>query len=208
MRMLVILLLLLNGGLAGYYLFIDDTPNAPPARPTPGEGSLTLISETGLPRTASLRENGRPSNVNITCWQSIPINRGEQLDQLKARVTQAGYQVREVTSGGDGRRVYSVRLGQAETIQQAAAHLVRASDAGLNEARVQPLASGALAIIAGRYVDRDQAQARLRAVEKLGLDARIHEQLPSDDTVRLTVSGASSRSPPNGVASWEPTNCQ
>lgn len=195
MRMLLVLLLLLNAGLAAYYLAFG--PAAPPHRPAPGPGSLILLDESD--QGARAQSDGATG----ACWRSAPIPRGEPLQQLQAALHRAGFKRLRVSPAADE---FAVLLARAGTIQEAAAELGRLREAGVDRPRVRPDGDGALLVVAGRFAARSEAGEHARRLRQRGFEASVLAPEAGTDAVRLLVRGSGHGAPPAG--DWQPVDCQ
>lgn len=197
MRMLLILLILLNAGLAGYYLTGEG--QGLPKRPAPSAGTLELVSEITRARPAQPEPGGDAAAT--TCWRSPPIARGEPLQSTLARIERAGYsrlRVEPVSSG------YAVIVARVNTIQEAAAELSRLMAAGVPEPRVRPGSEGDILLVSGRFETVGAAREHAGTLREKGVDAGVLSPESGGDAVRVYVRGAGA--PPD--TGWEAVNCQ
>jgi len=205
-RALVLLLLLLNVAVFGWYSWLPHPQHSAAERPQPGKGTLRLVSETGLPPQPSPQTSSGIADLRA-CWESEPMVPGDRLDRFTDALRQRGYRVERMAAAGEAAGWYLVSLEEQDTLQAAAQTIERLRAKGIEDLSASPSGDGRLMIIAGHFPSRAQALARKEVIEAKGVHATVTSRAAFNPPVRLTVSG-----PPGGAAPsigrWQGVNCQ
>lgn len=191
-RALIVLLLVLNVGVAAWWATRAPAPPAPPADATLGVARLQLAGEPGAAPRAAVPSPAAPASTASTadapagaptaivapepapaCYRYGPFADAAAAAAARARLqplAQRARVVEEAAAGsGSGWRVLVPPLG---SLQDAQAMVQRLAQAGFDDFLIVRDGDEANAIALGRYGREDAARRRAQALVDAGFPAR------------------------------------
>lgn len=181
MRALLVLLLVLNLGVAAWWLTRAPAPPPIPAEPTLSVARLQLLSETqgapGASPTAAdtaIRSDSAPTSAPATqqCYSFGPFSNDQAAVAAQARLQPLTLRVNARTQRSTPARGWRVLLPALPSREQADATAQRIAAAGFNDYFVVREGSEAHSIALGRYRGEDAARGRAAALVAAGFPAR------------------------------------
>lgn len=182
-RAFIVLLSILNLGVAAWWFARDPAPTAAPAETPSGVARLQLVGETGSARpaapaavlAASTAAVGAPdaaASVGSQCLRFGPFPSRQAADAASAQLQPLvrSVAVRDATVPTRGWRVL---LPPLASLEEAQATAQRISAAGFNDFLVVREGAEANSIALGRYRNEAGARGRMAALAAAGFAARV-----------------------------------
>lgn len=205
-RALIVMLLVLNAGVAAWWISQEPAPPAPAGAEVPGIARLQLVreaEETGIPGRVP---PGTPQPAiaeagSARCVALGPFPTRDAAETataaLRPRVTRVAVREQAGAEGATGWRVF---LPAAADRDAALATAARIGAAGFDDYLVVREGDEANSIALGRYRSQSGAQRRAEALKSAGFDARV-EPLGGAMTYWLDVEAPATFDPEQARAS-------
>ncbi len=170
-RAVIVLLVVLNLGVAAWWISRSEMPRAePPAMPA-GVATLELVKPTA---PATTPPGPAPASISPTlCLRLGPFPDQSSAEQASTRLGSAIVQARAQSLPAEGASAYSVLLPPAESRDAAQATAQRIAAAGFTDMLVVNDGVDANAIALGRYRNRGTALRRQAELAAAGFPAEV-----------------------------------
>lgn len=183
-RAVIVLLLVLNVGVAAWWIARDPAPPPAPIEPPPGVARLQLVAETGAPvatrpPTAAMPAEAAAPTASTApparqCYSFGPFASRPAADAATATLQATALRItaREQVDAANARG-WRVFLPPLPTREEAQATAARIGAAGFNDFLVVREGAEANSIALGRYRNQASAQRRTQALTAAGFPARM-----------------------------------
>ncbi len=178
MRVALVILLFANVAFFAWGTWIDTPPRATPSPVAKGARPLVLASEAnqkpdGAAGAAAGSAEGVTGAAAVRCVSVGPFDSQESADGAFAQLRDRGYAPRARSEEGERWDGYWVYVANLKSDLEEARVMRTLMQAALSDARIMPMSPEGRRISVGIFSERDRAERRARAIQRLGLEPQI-----------------------------------